>query len=280
MPQDYIAPIAKLLTYGELELRHSNRPWPDYLKLGFVEEHVPELIRMAIDDNLNNAKQDSLEVWAPVHAWRVLGQLRAVEATEPLVRLFGTLDHDDWTSSELPKVFSLIGPSSIPIIAEFLADSSVDEIARISTPICLERVVLDHPESRDKVIDVLAHQLGTYTTNGPALNAFIIGSLTTLKATEAIDVTRKAFFSECVDLTVLGDIEDVEIEMGLRLTRETPPPDMQLFRSLPSLKPNDSMKNGLDDFNADTIKNPFSNVGRNDPCPCGSGKKFKKCCLH
>ncbi|MDG4898063.1 DUF1186 domain-containing protein [Mesorhizobium sp. WSM4976] len=25
--------------------------------------------------------------------------------------------------------------------------------------------------------------------------------------------------------------------------------------------------------------NPFRNVGRNDPCPCGSGKKFKKCCL-
>lgn len=26
--------------------------------------------------------------------------------------------------------------------------------------------------------------------------------------------------------------------------------------------------------------NPFQNVGRNDPCPCGSGKKFKKCCLN
>jgi hypothetical protein len=25
--------------------------------------------------------------------------------------------------------------------------------------------------------------------------------------------------------------------------------------------------------------NPFRNVGRNVPCPCGSGKKFKKCCL-
>jgi hypothetical protein len=25
--------------------------------------------------------------------------------------------------------------------------------------------------------------------------------------------------------------------------------------------------------------NPYRNVGRNDPCPCGSGKKFKKCCL-
>jgi uncharacterized protein YecA (UPF0149 family) len=24
---------------------------------------------------------------------------------------------------------------------------------------------------------------------------------------------------------------------------------------------------------------PARNVGRNDPCPCGSGKKYKKCCL-
>ncbi len=26
-------------------------------------------------------------------------------------------------------------------------------------------------------------------------------------------------------------------------------------------------------------RNPLKDVGRNDPCPCGSGKKFKKCCL-
>jgi uncharacterized protein YecA (UPF0149 family) len=25
--------------------------------------------------------------------------------------------------------------------------------------------------------------------------------------------------------------------------------------------------------------NPWKGVGRNDPCPCGSGKKAKKCCL-
>jgi preprotein translocase subunit SecA len=24
---------------------------------------------------------------------------------------------------------------------------------------------------------------------------------------------------------------------------------------------------------------PHGDVGRNDPCPCGSGKKLKKCCL-
>src|SRR5207302_9148670 len=27
-----------------------------------------------------------------------------------------------------------------------------------------------------------------------------------------------------------------------------------------------------------TVHSPKSNIGRNDPCPCGSGKKYKKCC--
>jgi uncharacterized protein YecA (UPF0149 family) len=26
------------------------------------------------------------------------------------------------------------------------------------------------------------------------------------------------------------------------------------------------------------IKHDQPKVGRNDPCPCGSGKKYKKCC--
>jgi uncharacterized protein len=28
------------------------------------------------------------------------------------------------------------------------------------------------------------------------------------------------------------------------------------------------------------IRRDAERVGRNDPCPCGSGKKYKKCCLH
>jgi uncharacterized protein len=23
---------------------------------------------------------------------------------------------------------------------------------------------------------------------------------------------------------------------------------------------------------------PYSKIGRNEPCPCGSGKKYKRCC--
>ena len=31
---------------------------------------------------------------------------------------------------------------------------------------------------------------------------------------------------------------------------------------------------------AKTVRRSEPRVGRNDPCPCGSGKKYKKCCLH
>ena len=29
----------------------------------------------------------------------------------------------------------------------------------------------------------------------------------------------------------------------------------------------------------ETVRKKLAPVGRNDPCPCGSGKKFKKCCI-
>lgn len=27
------------------------------------------------------------------------------------------------------------------------------------------------------------------------------------------------------------------------------------------------------------VKNVYKDIGRNDACPCGSGEKFKKCCI-
>ena len=30
---------------------------------------------------------------------------------------------------------------------------------------------------------------------------------------------------------------------------------------------------------SEPVRDPWRHVGRNDPCPCGSGKKAKKCCL-
>ncbi len=58
-----------------------------------------------------------------------------------------------------------------------------------------------------------------------------------------------------------------------------------IFHSPPVYDLDDDFENGEDDSDPNDPKNDtfspkpdFSNVGRNDYCPCGSGRKFKNCC--
>lgn len=275
MAHTYHNPVAVLLTYGACDYRSRTGTWPNYLELGFTQEHIPELIRMVSDPELNEADRDGLDIWAPTHAWRALGQLRAEAAAGPLVQLFEKFRHDDWLNDELPTVFSLIGPAAIPALADFLGDDGdddVEETCRISVPECLERIALNYPGSRDDCVEVLAGQLETYESNGSTLNAFLVLSLAKLEATEAIGVIQKAFADDCVDLTVQGDVEDVEMVLGLRRQRATPRPRLDPF-GLSELR---DIIQGLE---AAPLPRA-AKVGRNEPCPCGSGRKFKKCCLN
>jgi preprotein translocase subunit SecA len=41
----------------------------------------------------------------------------------------------------------------------------------------------------------------------------------------------------------------------------------------------ENMNAGQNDVKPEPIKNRGPRVGRNDPCPCGSGKKYKQCCM-
>ena len=278
MADNYTNPVSQLLTYGKCDIKRTNELWPNYLELGFTKKHIPDLIRMSIDPDLNHADQASLDVWAPVHAWRTLGQLGAEKAVEPLIRLFDELENDDWLSIELPKVFSMIGSASLPALEKFLSDDGVNAINRISIPGCLERIAKDHPACWKDCVCVLNRQLERYEANAPILNGFLVSSLADLNAIESIDIIRTAYSKECVDISVLGDLEDAEIWMGIRKRRSTPPPRHSMFPDVPQLNlPN--FDPDLKDVSALPVQRRVK-VGRNDPCPCGSGKKFKKCCLH
>lgn len=42
----------------------------DYPETGFIEEDIPELIRMATDERLLGSETGEPEMWVPVHARR------------------------------------------------------------------------------------------------------------------------------------------------------------------------------------------------------------------
>jgi len=272
---NYIDPVAKLLTFGE----SPSEKWLDYLALGFTQDHVPELIRMATDLALHNDDDEEDYVWwAPIHAWRALAQLKAEGAAQPLVLLFDELWPSDWLAEEFPTVFSMIGCSTVPVLVEFLADNNVDPEHRASIPGCLQQIAEDHPTCRQTCIDALTRQLEKYATNADFLNGFLVAALGELKAVDAIALIREAHAKNCVDISIVGDLEEAEILIGVRESRSTPPPRYQHFPGLPQPEP-DNFDRLLKKIAVPTIEQRRTKVSRNEPCPCGSGKKYKKCCL-
>jgi len=231
----YQPPVERLLTYGESD-RIRPDDWPDYRALGIGPEQIPELIQMATDEQLNVAAAESTEVWAPLHAWRALGQLRAVEAVEPLLELFDRLEDDDWVHEELPVVFGLIGPTALPALAAYLADLSHTDSSRISAIRSIEEIGKRRPDARGEALAMLEERLSRFEENESDVNAFLVEALVELGATEAAPLIERAFAEGYVDPMVMGDWEDVQVELGLKSAEEVAPKQANMWREslLPS----------------------------------------------
>lgn len=220
---NYPSPVDKLLTYGDCR---ALRGWQDYLSLGINPEHIPDLIRMATDEALHHGDPEGLEVWAPVHAWRTLGELRAQEAIEPLLRVLLHLDEDfdEYVVEEFPEVYGRLGPEGIVALNRILRDDSHQSVTRRVSASSLCKIGLLHPDTRSECVDLLTQALLRFEVNDPSLNGSLISELLDLGAVESAGAMEQAFASDRVDEFVAGDWEDVQVELGLIEERETPPP--------------------------------------------------------
>ncbi len=61
-----------------------------------------------------------------------------------------------------------------------------------------------------------------YYTETPTLNGFVISSLIRMEAVEAIESIRHAFHRDIVELFIAGNLEEVEVLMGLRQPKPRP----------------------------------------------------------
>lgn len=217
---DYSPPVDKLLAIGEPP---DWREWPNYVeKFELGSEHVSELIRMAMDLDLEEIDAKQPECWATIHARRALGQLRAEAAIPPLISLLHEWEDDEWVLEDLPDVFGLIGPSAIPALAAYLADRSRGLYPRVSAAESLDRIGQRYPDARAECVAAIAAQLELFQDNDPDLNGFLLPPLIHLKAVEYAPLIERAFAADCVDEFITGDWEDVQVKLGLKAERETP----------------------------------------------------------
>ena len=244
------------------EVRRNRDDWPDYKQYGLGRDDIDDLLNLVTDEFLHDAPSEGNEVWVPLHAWRALGQLEDTRAIEPLIGAFNSLWEDDWALEELPLAVAMLGQNGIRPLTEYLNDRSHAEFARAMAVDALEGIAERQPSVRDQVVTNITEYLEGPDENAQGLNGCAVNTLITLNAVESIDTLRRLYESGKVDLSACGDIEEVEIELGLRTVRSTPAPNFLETYGFPAQH-----------------KAKREKIGRNDPCPCGSGKKYKKCCL-
>ncbi|QIR40710.1 hypothetical protein HCG51_31130 [Tolypothrix sp. PCC 7910] len=216
----YAPPVDRLLTYGDCR---KYKEWPNYVaELGLKPEHIPDLIRMLTDEALIWAESDSDEVWSTIHAWRSLGQLKAEDAIAPLLNLFEEMEDVDWVSTEMPRVFQMIGPVSISALSAYLVDSQYHIYARTTAADCISEIGQHYPEARTECVNVITQQLALFASNHGEFNAFLVANLISLQAVESADVIEQAFAANCVIPFIAGDWGEVQVAMGLKTREEIP----------------------------------------------------------
>ncbi|MBK9007791.1 MAG: DUF1186 domain-containing protein [Anaerolineae bacterium] len=227
MTNSYTQPVSELLKLGRPE-----RPWLDYSTLGFTHEDIPELLRLVKDNNLRYLdlpedfpEDEDLPDWyGQIHAWRALAQLKVEEAIPAVLGILRQIDEDDddWLTSDARLVFGTLGPVAIEPLKRFLADENNPMYARVEASMSLVEIGNRYPEERVRCIQGITVVLEKYETNDEEFNGFLVSRLIDAKAVEQIELIKGAFEANAVDEFINGDVEDVQIELGLLEKRITP----------------------------------------------------------
>lgn len=251
-----------------------NRPWLDYSAYGFTAGDAISLVGLVADSRF--LESEDTDYWVPLHSWRALQHLMPAGLRE-LIDIFDLLAEDDWAHDEIPAVIAAAGQVAIEPLVAYVLDARNDEFA---IPLALQSLVeigTRHGKLRKPVIERLVYCLQNTFAQDQGLKGLIVVELIALRAVEAMPAIRAAFASEQVDWSVCGDLEDVELGMGLRTERDTPRPNYQ--QMLAEAEDDGFEEDDDSESLVEQVIRTEPKIGRNDPCPCGSGKKYKKCCM-
>ncbi len=273
----------------------------------FTPEIISQL-RLVIHSELYDAEDSEGKGYAPIHAAKLLGQSGSPEAVEPLLFALYRSDPDEILYSETLFALEALGPPALPGVLDSMQYSDEPDfklgLAGVLAKIgrdderafrALEAYYHETTWEDDRVMAVsdlgalgdsralpLLHKALNDRDITPTGIKEVIGAVEELdpnhdpdelkrletKARQRYDsrLVRfdkhgKAFCRNCGSLMekdVLGEWQHVE--------PEPPPPGRGARPALPAFDPFPP-----------PVDPRYKNVGRNDPCPCGSGKKFKHC---
>lgn len=261
---------------------------------------VIEDLQNVLKDSYSNYDSDDTEEnatdsFAPIHALFLLGDLEAEESLPVVLEMmqqnedyFDEVFGDFFTEAGWMALFKM-GKNQLHALAEYLKLPGVYTYFKTGASDALAQTWLYFPDKRLEVENIFEDILeflieATLEENviDSEFNGFLIWNIIDLKLVRFLPQIKALYEKEYVSISVCGTFDEIVKDIN--------------SKTFPSLKKDEvmSIKELYDSFKtnqeASLMSDPFEpkiqpivhtskKVGRNDPCPCGSGKKYKKCCI-
>ncbi|WP_457795920.1 DUF1186 domain-containing protein [Methylocystis sp. S23] len=246
--------------------------------------------------------------------WFLLAEWRETAAYRPVLRLLRR-PHDDLekffgdaiTEAAQRVIISLFDGDPQPLF-DFALDKEADPYARDAAFGALAALAVDGKFPRERLAQFLRDCFDRLEPRDDSEESYVwVGwseAVAALGLVDMVPLAREAFAKGWIDEGLMG-FEDFEADLAHAVANPESPfhsfsganepwddtiaelSEWHYYSEAGRLEresENQGASSALDglDWNAvtqGTHFNPFKDVGRNDPCPCGSGKKYKKCCL-
>ncbi len=279
------------------ELCASGTKVPDGLPEEIIArgESIVDGLGEALLDEHNRDDDATNEMhWMRNHTFMLLGLIGSPKAAPYILDYFRLdLDWDDMLTEDGDNVLGRLGPEAIDAIMEYADEEDRDTILQGVAMEGLVNVGFSHPEVRERIVQYFRQSLASSQDEERITS--IVDSAIYIDDPELQKDVDRAFDTGQVDPFVI-DKEYVE-EFHTRYTpwkTERGDFDLMYYFSreffdkcelqekknrerrkkyeasrLNRIAPNEP---------SETYYRPTPKIGRNEPCPCGSGKKYKKCC--
>ncbi len=214
------------------------------------------------------AEKREAEAWAPLLSVAMEGEV-----------LYDMIGDAVWET--LPAILLSLYPGDLEGLKKLIEAAKADEWGRVAALDCFSALAAHGEIPMD---DARAFLASCFETLQPRENHPVWygwqGCVALLGFAELEPLAARAFRQGLVDKNALA-FEDFQAE--LRASRAAA--SLADAFEERGIRPIDDALDALavfdveDEAPIEPAENKFRNVGRNDPCPCGSGKKYKKCCL-
>ena len=269
-------------------------------------ESVPALLRI-LEETLKEARRGNLPVDAgALHAMFLLAQLREPAAYPLIVQLFSlpdTLSIDlvgDIYDHDLHRILASVSRGETAPIERMIENRKLNSLIRACAVEALRTMVLEGLVERERVVAFFRRLLDRgLDRRAPEVSDELVTSAAALHPAELMDGLRRAVaegFPEA-DSVAFREAERAlardPAEVLARSRAASPGLINDAVRELSvwhdsgafevfkeTVEPDEEDLEGEagDEEAVETFRHAEPPPGRNDPCPCGSAKKYKKCC--